>query len=99
MTLAYVSVFFGVLCSGSRTFVAREKPESELKRLRAEQEKTRRDEVFGGLSPLERAEYDKKAERIRGLERDTRANGIAKKGSQVAKVTQVRASKVSTKKR
>ena len=45
-----------------------EKPESELARLRKEQEKTRRDEIYGGLSLAERAEYNRKAERLRALE-------------------------------
>jgi hypothetical protein len=45
-----------------------EKPQSELMRLRKEQNKTRRDEVFGGLSSAELAEYEGKAERIHQLE-------------------------------
>jgi hypothetical protein len=45
-----------------------EKPQSELMRLRKEQNKTRRDEVFGGLSSAELAEYEGKAERIHELE-------------------------------
>jgi len=49
--------------------VAKEQPESELKRLRNEQSKARQDEVFGGLSHAERAEYNGKAERIHELER------------------------------
>ena len=52
--------------------MAREKHESELKRLRTEQNKTRQDEVFGGLSPAERARYDGKSERIRKLESEIR---------------------------
>jgi hypothetical protein len=46
--------------------VAKEKLESELRRLRTEQEKAQQDEVFLGLSPTKRAEYDKKAERVSG---------------------------------
>ncbi len=45
-----------------------EKPEFELIRLRKEQNKARHDEVFGGLSPAERSEYNGKAERIHELE-------------------------------
>jgi len=45
-------------------------PENELIRLRREQSKTRQDEVFGGLSPAERAVYDTKENRIHELERD-----------------------------
>jgi hypothetical protein len=50
--------------------VATEQPESELKRLRKEQNRARHDEVFGGLSPAEQAAYDGKAARIRQLESD-----------------------------
>ena len=49
-----------------------EKPQFELIRLRKEQNKARQDEVFGGLSPAERAEYNGKAERIHELESDFR---------------------------
>jgi hypothetical protein len=42
--------------------------ESELIRLRREQCKTREDEVFLGLSAVERVEYEKKEERIREIE-------------------------------
>ena len=59
--------------------MAKEKSESELRRLRTEQGKTRRDEVFGGLLPAERAEYDKKAERIRILEGQIQKSAVAKK--------------------
>jgi hypothetical protein len=45
-----------------------EKPQSELQRLRKDQSKARQDEVFGGLSLAERAEYNAKAERIHELE-------------------------------
>ena len=51
-----------------RSIMGEEKPQSELIRLRKEQNKTRRDEVFGGLSPAELAEYDGKAARIHELE-------------------------------
>ena len=43
--------------------------ESELIRLREEQSKTRREEVFGGLSAAERSAYEIKADRIHELER------------------------------
>ena len=46
----------------------KEKSEFELKRLRAEQGKTRQDEVFGGLSQAERDAYDGKIKRINELE-------------------------------
>ncbi|MCU1304318.1 MAG: hypothetical protein JWQ87_4602 [Candidatus Sulfotelmatobacter sp.] len=42
--------------------------QSELTRLIGDQDKARNDQVFGGLSPAERAEYDRKAERIHDLE-------------------------------
>lgn len=46
-----------------------ESPHSELARLRREQFKTRQDEVFGGLSLVERAAYKQKELRIQELER------------------------------
>jgi len=52
--------------------MVREKHESELKRLRTEQTKSRQDEVFGGLSPAERAKYNEKSERIHQLESQIR---------------------------
>ena len=52
--------------------MAKEKYESELKRLRSEQNKTRQDEVFGGMSTAERAKYDGKAEQIHRLESEIR---------------------------
>ena len=56
----------------------KEKPEFELKRLRAEQGKTRRDEVFGGLSPAERAAYNRTTKRIHELEIELAAIAGAK---------------------
>ena len=47
-----------------------ETPKSELILLQREQSKTRQDEVFGGLSPEERAAYEIKEDRIHELERD-----------------------------
>jgi hypothetical protein len=46
-----------------------ETPSSELIRLHKEQRKTQEDEVFGGLSPEERAGYEIKQDRIHDLER------------------------------
>jgi hypothetical protein len=65
--------------------MAKEKPESELTRLRKEQNKTQQDEVFGGLSPAERAEYNGKAQRINELEIALTTSAGAKKSSQSAK--------------
>ena len=45
----------------------RETPQAEVLRLLKELRKTRHDEIFGGLSISERAEYDKKANRISEL--------------------------------
>jgi hypothetical protein len=70
--------------------MAEEKPESELARLREEQSKTRQEEVFGGLSLAERAQYNAKAERIHVLERTIQAPAVAKKSSQSAKAKQRR---------
>lgn len=44
--------------------------QSELMRLRREQRNTREDEVFLGSSAAERAEYEKKEDRINELERN-----------------------------
>jgi hypothetical protein len=65
--------------------MAREKHEFELKRLRTEQSKTRQDEVFGGLSPAELAEYNRKSERIHELESEIHASAVAEKKSRSAK--------------
>jgi hypothetical protein len=46
----------------------RETPRAEVLRLLKELRKTRQDEIFGGLSLSERADYDKKANRISELE-------------------------------
>jgi len=46
-----------------------ESEETEIKRLRREQAKVRRDEVFGGLSPDERAAYEIRERRLRELQR------------------------------
>jgi hypothetical protein len=59
--------------------MAEENTQSELIRLRKEQNKARRDEVFGGLSPAELAEYNGKAERIHELENYFQASAFAKK--------------------
>jgi hypothetical protein len=57
--------------------MATEKRESELERLRREQSKTRHDEVYGGLSPAEQAEYNRKSDRIHELEGEIQASAIA----------------------
>jgi hypothetical protein len=54
----------------SVSIMRNETPSSELIRLRKEQRKTQQDEVFGGLSPAERAAYDIRQDRIHDLERD-----------------------------
>jgi hypothetical protein len=66
-----------------------EKLQSELTRLRKEQNKTRHNEVFGGLSSAEQAEYNAKAERIHELEGKIRASAVAK-SLQSAKTEQSR---------
>jgi hypothetical protein len=70
--------------------VAPEKPEAELKRLLKEQHKARQDEVFGGFSPAERAEYEGKAHRIHALESEIQASAVSKKNSVSAKAEQER---------
>jgi hypothetical protein len=42
----------------------RENPQAEVLRLLKELNKARQDEIFGGLSAVERADYNRKAERI-----------------------------------
>ncbi len=56
------------ILSESSFIMPKEKADSEVKRLRKEQEKTRRDEVFGGLTNAERSEYERKSDRIHELE-------------------------------
>jgi hypothetical protein len=70
--------------------VAPEKPEAELKRLLKEQNKARQDEVFGGFSPAERAEYEGKKDRIHALESEIQASAGSKKSSMSAKAEQER---------
>jgi hypothetical protein len=47
--------------------VAEKNPKSELARLRKKQRQAQQDEVYGGFSESERAEYDSRAERINEL--------------------------------
>jgi hypothetical protein len=61
------------------------KSQSELIRLRKDQTKARQDEVFGGLSPAERAEFNGKAERIHKLESEIQACAVAEKRLQFTK--------------
>lgn len=70
--------------------MVRENLESELKRLRKEQNKTLEDEVFGGLSPDERVEFNRKTKRINELEIELTASALAKKTSQSSKAEQTR---------
>ncbi len=53
--------------------VAEENPMSELARLRKQQHKTRQNEVYGGLSQDERAEYDSTTKRIDELTKQLEA--------------------------
>lgn len=70
--------------------MAKENPESEVKRLRKEQNEALDDEVFGGLSPSERAQYDRKIKRINELTIQLAASAGAKKSSQSVKPEQKR---------
>jgi hypothetical protein len=49
--------------------LADEHPKSELARLHKQQYKTQRDQVYGGLSQAERAEYDRTTKRIDKLKK------------------------------
>jgi hypothetical protein len=66
----------------------KEKPEFELSRLRAELSRTRQDEIFGGLSPSELAEYNRKSERIHKLAGAIHMASISEKSSGAAKAEQ-----------
>lgn len=68
----------------------KEKPELELNRLRRELGKARQDEVFGGLSPAERSEYNRKAERLHELLGEIHMSAIAERSSGAAKAEQER---------
>ena len=68
--------------------MAKEKAEAEWNRLCTEQEKTRRDEVFGGLSAAERTEYSRKSDRIRELESIIQASAVAEKNARSEKAEQ-----------
>jgi hypothetical protein len=53
-----------------------ESSQAELARLRKKQGKARQDEVFGGLSPAERVEFDGKTKCINELETELRASAV-----------------------
>ena len=59
-----------------------ETPYCELIRLRKEQTKTREDEVFLGLSPAERAQYDQKTQRINVLENKLQMSGTSERSAE-----------------
>ena len=54
--------------------MAEKNPQSELTRLRNQQLETRENEVFGGLSQAERAEYDTRTKRIHELDTQLQAD-------------------------
>jgi hypothetical protein len=68
---------FSVNYSRLKVIVVQKTSQSELTRLRKDQNKARQDEVFGGLSPAERAEYSGKEERIHKLESEIQASAVA----------------------
>ena len=68
----------------------KEKPELELNRLRAELSRTRQEEVFGGLSPSELAEYNQKSERINKLAGEIHGVAILEKSSGAEQIEQQR---------
>jgi hypothetical protein len=55
---------------------------SELIRLRKEQIKAQQNEVFGGWSPAEHAQYEQRMKRINELEIQLRMTGISEKNSE-----------------
>ncbi len=68
----------------------KEKPEVELRRLRAELSRARQEEVFGGLSPSELAEYNRKSERIHKLADEIHMVAIFEESSGAAQIEQQR---------
>jgi hypothetical protein len=72
------------------TSLGKENPESELARLLQEQRKARQDEIFGGFSQAERAEYNRKAGRINVLEREIQASAPVGQKRQTAEAEQKR---------
>ena len=68
----------------------KEKPEFELSRLRAELSRTRQEEVFGGLSPSELAEYNRKSDRIHKLASEIHMVAIVEKSPGAAQIEQQR---------
>jgi hypothetical protein len=58
-----------------------ETPHDELVRLRKAQTKARQNEVYGGMSPVEKAEYYSRADRIRELEKGEAQIGDLRKRS------------------
>jgi hypothetical protein len=58
-----------------------ENPHSELTGLQKAQNKARQDEVFGGLSLAEQAEYNSRAKRIHELDTQLRSSAGAKEGA------------------
>jgi len=83
-----VAARFGVIYSPLKVIMVETKPHSELRLLRNDQKKARQDDVFGGLSPAERAEYNGKAERIHDLESEIQASAVAGKRLEFAKLEQ-----------
>ena len=57
-----------MMSSGPGCNMRIETPQFELALLRKQQAKTREDEVFGGLTPAERAAYELRQDRIRELQ-------------------------------
>ena len=76
---------FSVNYSPLKVVMVQKTSQSELTRLRKDQNKARQDEIFGGLSPEERAEYNGKAEQIHKLESEIQASTVAEKRLQFAK--------------
>jgi hypothetical protein len=68
----------------------KEEPGFELSRLRAEISRTRQEEVFGGLSPSELAEYNRKSERIHKLAGEIHMAAIFEKSSGISQIEQQR---------
>jgi hypothetical protein len=59
--------------------MAKEDRELEMARLRHELKKAQEDEVFGGLTALERAEYNRNLRRINELEIEEGSSAVEEK--------------------
>src|ERR1700721_1689981 len=75
----YRATSHSVLPFRLRCLMAKEDRELEMARLRHELKKAQEDEVFGGLTALERAEYNRNLRRINELEIEEGSSAVEEK--------------------